>query len=49
MCKTVTYNGHDRYCVLYLAYLQEGQLQAMTIDANSSVISLSNITFPGKD
>ncbi len=47
MCKTVMYNGHYQYCVIYSAYLPEGQLQIATIAANSSVISLRNMTGSG--
>lgn len=46
-CKTAAYNGYYQYCVIYFAYLQEGQLRVMTIDANSSVISLRNMMYPG--
>jgi hypothetical protein len=49
ICKTVAYNGYYQYCVLYSAYLQEGQLQLMATDVNSSVISLKNMFFTGND
>jgi hypothetical protein len=47
MCITASYNGYNQYCSLYFAQLEEGQLQLMTMDTNSSVISFKNKTLPG--
>jgi hypothetical protein len=48
MCITASYTGYNQSCSLYFAQLEQGQLQLMTIDTNSSVITFRNITIPGK-
>ena len=42
------YSGYDRYCILYRAQLDEGQLRLMTTLTNSSVMSIRNKTTLGK-
>lgn len=49
LCNTVTYNGLNQYCVLYFAYLQEGELQTTAIDTNSTVISLRDMSSTGNN
>ena len=41
-CLTVMYSGYDRYCILYGAQLEDGQLRVMPILTNSTVISIRN-------
>ena len=49
LCKTATYNGYYRYCILDSASLQEGQLRIMTIESKSTVFNLRNMTSFGND